>query len=144
MKNGEYDLILAPSNFPGLKYRGRYCLISHYVYWKNAGVVPTKDEIIHHKNHNKKDNSFENLELISRKEHSKMHVHERGRKFVLLKCPQCNKIFERPKSQSFLQKNGKYNCCSMECAKMFASRKKTLETEKQISECLIKEFVKKQ
>lgn len=33
----------------------------------------TKDEIVHHKNENKKDNRPENLEVMTRKEHTKMH-----------------------------------------------------------------------
>lgn len=33
----------------------------------------TKDEIVHHKNGKQKDNSPENLELMSRSEHTKLH-----------------------------------------------------------------------
>lgn len=34
-------------------------------------ILPT--ETVHHKNHNRKDNRIENLEVLSRKEHSKLH-----------------------------------------------------------------------
>ena len=37
-----------------------------------------RDEIVHHKNHNRKDNRVENLELMTNSEHVKMHFIERG------------------------------------------------------------------
>lgn len=142
MKNGDYALVIAPQDFPGKKYRNRYCLRSHLVYWQNTNVVPTDKEIIHHKNGNKYDDSFENLEIISREKHSRHHTSLRGRKYVHLKCPFCNKIFELPKNQSFLQKPPyRYNCCSKECANKFKSVKGQVR-EKAIKECFIDEFKK--
>jgi len=40
-------------------------------------------EAIHHKNHNKKDNRLENLELMSLSDHQKLHMKERKCKNVL-------------------------------------------------------------
>ena len=31
MKSGNYILIKAPDNYPGKKYRGKYCYEHHYV-----------------------------------------------------------------------------------------------------------------
>lgn len=49
----------------------------HRVLWeKHFGKIPAKHNI-HHKNHDTWDNSLDNLELVSAKEHAKMHCEER-------------------------------------------------------------------
>lgn len=73
MKNGDYLLIIAPSEYPGKKYRGRYCYEHHYVYWKKTRLIPNKTQMIHHKNENRYDNRFVNLELIYKKDHPQKH-----------------------------------------------------------------------
>lgn len=45
------------------------------------------NEVVHHKDHNKTNNSINNLELLTNKEHSKKHQFEHGRKYVKLRCP---------------------------------------------------------
>lgn len=46
----------------------------HYVWWKHTGhVVDTSKECVHHINHNKTDNRFENLKLMSLEDHRKLH-----------------------------------------------------------------------
>lgn len=49
MKNGKYVLIVAPTEYPGTRYRGKYCYEHTYVFWKHTGVLPKKGEIVHHK-----------------------------------------------------------------------------------------------
>lgn len=52
----------------------------HLVVWCAAGHSrPTPSELLHHKNEDKTDNRYSNLELISRSEHGKHHVCERER-----------------------------------------------------------------
>ena len=49
----------------------------HILVWKTfVGPIP-KGYVVHHKNHNRKDNRLENLELMSDYEHRKMHINER-------------------------------------------------------------------
>lgn len=37
-----------------------------------------RDEVVHHKNHDRTDNRLENLELMSHSDHARMHCTERG------------------------------------------------------------------
>lgn len=108
VKNGSYTLVVAPDEYPGKRYRGKYCYEHHLVYWQNTGVVPKNGEVVHHINEDKRDNKFENLELKTEGRHNGDHGHARKRE-VWLKCPTCNKdvLARRPsKVQQF---------CSRKC-----------------------------
>jgi hypothetical protein len=94
MKNGPYELVVAPKNFPGKKYRGKYCYEHHLVYWKEYGVVPEKDEIIHHKDEEHHNNKIDNLELIKKKDHDNWHAFTK-RKHMELECSYCGNMFTR-------------------------------------------------
>ena len=92
MRNGPYELVLAPEKYPGKKYRGKYCYEHHLVYWQHTGKIPKPGEHVHHKNHKKRDNRFENLELLSEIEHQKHHGVERHLKSrITFACGWCGK-----------------------------------------------------
>lgn len=140
MKNGDYELVVAPPNFPGKKYRGKYCYKHHLIYWQTYGVVPNKNEIIHHKDEDKHNNDPTNLELKTRKKHSQKHNIQRGKTMVELKCPYCQTIFIKEKRQTYLQKPGvDYTCCSRKCSGQF-SHLPTIEKGKRIVQMFIREF----
>jgi len=63
-------------NHPKANNRG-YVLRSRYVIEKNLGRFLNTDEHIHHKDENKLNDIIENLELLSRQEHSKKHLIKR-------------------------------------------------------------------
>ena len=120
--NGDYVTIKAPSNFPGYKFQGKYCYEHHYIYWKNTGELPKKGITeLHHKNGDKKDNSFDNLEMTYKSRHFKKHHHKKSVSWVKLKCPSCGKIFEKPLRRTHLSKSSKSKAtfCSRECAGKF-------------------------
>lgn len=52
----------------------------HLLVWVSAGNQrPGRSEVLHHLNDDKTDNRIENLQLISRAEHNRLHNKERGR-----------------------------------------------------------------
>lgn len=94
MKNGPYELVIAPDDFPGKKYRGRYCYEHILVAWKKYGRMPNLNEQVHHVNENKRDNSPDNVEILLKTDHMKHHG-RKWRKTITLVCPFCLKSFER-------------------------------------------------
>lgn len=53
----------------------------HHVVWCAAGrAMPKADETLHHINGQKDDNRLQNLALISRSEHAKLHAAQRQRR----------------------------------------------------------------
>ena len=140
MKNGNYELVIAPPNFPGKKYRGKYCSKHVLVYWQTYGVLPKPNEIIHHKDEDKFNNDPDNLELMKRKDHVKLHRNTHGRKLVELKCPGCGKIFIKERNKTFLQKGGTYTCCCRKCVGI-ATHLPLRELHNRISENVIREFI---
>lgn len=139
MINGDYIMVVAPPDFPGKKYRNRYCYEHHLVYWQSYGVVANSNEIIHHKDENKHNNSPENLELKTRSAHATEHGRKRGKIMVELLCPYCQIPFIIEKRCSYLQKGGYSTCCSKWCASRF-NHLSEHEKQKRISKMFIREF----
>ena len=94
MKNGPYELVIAPNDYPGKRYRDKYCYEHHLVWWENTGELPLITEEIHHKNSDKRDNRFENLEKLSKIDHRYLHgkiSNVLNRKMFY--CANCHKQF---------------------------------------------------
>lgn len=94
---GNYKFVKAPKDYPGKTYAWKKLqrvLEHHLVWWENTGHAVNPEEVIHHKNKDTKDNRFENLEMMKRGEHTKLH-HPSSK--ILLKCAHCGVEFERSK-----------------------------------------------
>lgn len=114
MKNGPYILIKPPKNYPGKRYRGKYAYEHHVVYWKKYKLVPTIDQVIHHKNHIRHDNRLSNLELISKKEHTRHHMIVPDIAFLCHHCGAC-KTLKPCKYRTRFKKNNGRLFCSAKC-----------------------------
>lgn len=73
------------------KRTGKNYLKHRLIMENKLGRKLTPSELVHHKNENKKDNSEDNLELTTRKEHPSIHAKERLERYGK-KClvPSCN------------------------------------------------------
>lgn len=69
-----------------------------------------------------------------------------GRKWCVLKCPNCGIEFEKPKNQTYLDKPQSYTCCSHKCSGEFSHKIKkygeTPEIKDAISTNVLKEYCK--
>jgi hypothetical protein len=85
----------------------------HVKVWTDAhGPVPD-GHVVHHKNHNKRDNRLENLQLMTHAEHSRHHNdrHPRERS-----CDACGGTYEPPAKH-----RGRSRVCSQECRRVLLS-----------------------
>lgn len=145
IKKGDYDYALVPDH-PNATKNG-YVLYHRIVVENHIGRLLTQDEVVHHKDHNKKNNCIDNLEITSQQEHARSHGFERMRNYVLLKCPWCEKVFEKPKNGTHLQSSSQYTCCCRSCRGKF-SRYSQLNGKdewwnKRVEENVIEEYRKR-
>ena len=126
ISKGEYDYVRCREH-PNATKNG-YVLLHRIIMENHLGRILNSNEVVHHKNEIKKDNRIENLELMIGVEHARSHGLQRGKRWVVLKCPNCGIIFERPHNQSCLVKGSRFNCCGTKCRGRF-SRKIQLSGE---------------
>lgn len=120
LKNGDYLFALPPAHYPGKRYRDKYVYEHHLVWWEHTGQVVPSGMTIHHKDENKHNNDFNNLVLVPRDVHGKIHA--RCAQPKIRSCDHCLKTFESFKRGSVQR------FCSRQCigAYGFNSRERRL------------------
>ncbi len=91
MRNGPYELVKAPPEYPGKKYRGKYVYEHHLVWWQHTGNVVRDGFLVHHVNEQKRDNRPENLQEITVAEHNAGH---NTIDCVSVLCFRCRVVFQ--------------------------------------------------
>lgn len=115
VKQDDYFYALVPAH-PFATKNG-YVLYHRIVMENYLGRILKKDEVVHHKDGDKRNNKIENLEVMKAKAHSRLHSSMRGKWYAKLKCPECGKIFEKLNSHTHIDRKegGKYTACSRRC-----------------------------
>ena len=112
-KKQRYIFVKAPDDFPGKTYTyGNRVLEHHLVWWQHTGEIVPDGHVLHHKNEDQVDNSFENLELKTNSSHVRDH-HTKDPD-VVLTCAWCGVEFTKParyvKSKQRLEQRT-FSCC---------------------------------
>lgn len=148
VSKGDYIYSVVPEHPKATKI-GKYVLFHRVIMENYLRRMLEDDEVVHHINGNRYDNRLSNLELLRSDVHSRLHQRQHGRKYVLLKCPECGTLFELPHNQSYLIKPSKYRCnfCSSHCRAVFFRNVQlngmTFKEQEKIDDCLQKTYIKK-
>jgi hypothetical protein len=145
INKGDYYYAKVP-NHPNAIRQG-YVLYHRIVMENHLGRLLNANEVVHHVNGNKKDNRLENLKVMDKANHTRMHQFAVGRKCVNLRCPQCNLLFNRELRQTHVgKKSGNFTCCSRSCrgklSRFIQLNGITKEVEKAISGNILNEYKK--
>lgn len=141
VRKGDYDYAIVRGH-PNATKNG-YVLHHRVIMENHLNRLLNSDEIIHHKNGDKRDNNLSNLEVMNNKEHCRLHGLEQGRNWVTLRCPMCLTVFDRERRMSHLVKKGKATFCSRQCAgKFWTTIGKTHEVDSAISVNIVREYRK--
>lgn len=63
-----------------------YVLMHRVIMENHLGRLLGKDEVVHHKDHNKFNNSVDNLEVMDKNAHLALHASESARHFCSRHC----------------------------------------------------------
>lgn len=77
MRSGDYLIVRPPKGYVGRMHSRGYAYEHHVVWWERTQSIVEPGMILHHRNHDKHDNRFENLELMTASQHAKHHAKER-------------------------------------------------------------------
>ena len=130
--------VIAPEWYQGKRYRGRYALEYRVIAEKLLGRALKDTEVVHHKDGNKKNNDPQNLEVLERRVHTRLHQEHRLARLVEIQCPTCAKLFVRRWHQSNAnQKRQKLTFCSRPCMGRFWNTK---DRTKFVENKIVREF----
>lgn len=121
-----------------------YVYLHRIIVENHLNRILAPDEIVHHKDGNRKNNNIKNLEVMKQSEHARKHGAERGEAYCLLKCPECEKKFERPRNRTFLIKPTSLNAtfCSPRCRGLFSQKIQANKKSKKMIDAIKKNIVK--
>ena len=132
--SGDGRVLVFARRFPGHHNAG-YALRSRIVWWLATGEILRGDKFnLHHKNHDRSDDRFSNLEKIEHRQHSYEHNQHR----ILWEhkcCVRCGRIFPIKPWRLKDPSRGKY--CSQDC---YHEQPKRTEICKAISRSLRKAY----
>jgi hypothetical protein len=117
MKNGPYEFVVAPADYPGKRYRGRYAYEHRVNWWRENGLNPDEfpSTVVHHKDEAKRNNDPPNLEMKGRAAHSSHHA--RKKTMIAYTCLSCGIGFERRKGKE-------HKFCSRRCIGLYGYNKR--------------------
>jgi hypothetical protein len=143
VKKGDYDYGKCKEHPKATK--NGYVLLHRLIVENNLNRLLNDEEEVHHINHNRKDNRIENLQVMTKQEHSNLHSLEKSRECCDLKCPWCGVIFTRWRNKTLLvRKKNKFTCCSPSCRGKLSRKIQlfgiTTEVENAISGNIVREY----
>ena len=107
---------------PGHPHANEYGYVLHHrvIVENHIGRLLNVNEEVHHKDLNGKNNSIDNLMIVSPEQHKQIHDCYRFRTVSLVCCPWCSSYFYRYKNLTHLSKPGQtYTSCSRYCSGAF-------------------------
>lgn len=137
---GAYNYAVVPNHPYAIK--SGYVLEHRVVMENTLGRLLTKDEVVHHINGDTKDNRACNLKVYIDAEHRREHSRLHGRVLVVLKCPECGKVFEKRKGATFLQQGGIFTACSRRCRGCFSRKLQTYTDTRELDIAIANNVVK--
>lgn len=118
VKKGAYMYALVPDH-PYATKNG-YVLLHRVLMENHLGRILEANEVVHHKDSNKFNNRIENLEVLTKNEHAKLHA-KKGRTCVKLVCPECGRTFSKEKRE--IKKDQKQVFCSRKCNGLYQRKR---------------------
>lgn len=109
------------------------------------GRMLNPDEVVHHLDHNRKNNSPENLLVMTNSEHARLHAKETTRLVMKLRCPECGRVFYREKRKTHLAIKKKLGTtfCSRRCRGSFSRKAQlgrlTQKDKEAVENCVLAE-----
>ena len=114
-------------DFPNHYHEG-YALRYHVLWWLKTGKLVKKGYNLHHINHNKSDDRFENLKLLTQSEHLSYH-NKKPSTDVSLVCAKCKIKFivKEHRIRGRIKEGFMTKFCSLKCYHLYPKSNKCRE-----------------